>query len=172
MHVGTHQLTEEQARRLRARHPYHADQAWVAQTVAREGWVAVNQRYLANERSRFEAAMRDLLSELGLAAARSTEEALDLLELAFQVFAPAEEGFTGRLIREGTNGLRIEQPTCPTFRLFEEQRWHGVTACASWHRRRGWLDALGVRASDTVLAEQKWGDPACIAAVQVTGPRR
>jgi hypothetical protein len=45
--------------------------------------------------------------------------------------------------------------------------WHSVTACPSTHRRRGWFDALGVDATDTIVGEQKWGDAACATEIEI-----
>ncbi|MSQ42374.1 MAG: hypothetical protein EXR65_04990 [Dehalococcoidia bacterium] len=125
-----------------------------------------NVCYLEGERLRSAEARRDLLRERGLTAPRTAEEAIDLIALAVEVFAP-DEGFRGRLIQHSGSELRIVNRECPTYSLVEAQNWHGVTACASWHRRRGWFDALGVAASDSVLFERKWGDPACVCLLRV-----
>jgi hypothetical protein len=166
MNAGRFVIDEEQVRALRERYPNEPDQSWVPETAHTEGWLAVNRHYLEQERRRSSAAMRALMQALGIDHLASPEDAADLLELAVYVFAP-EGGFTGTLTRPTPQTVRIENSSCPTFRLIEQQDWHGVTACASWHRRRGWLDALGVQASDTVLSEQKWGDAACVSVVSI-----
>ena len=139
--------------------------AWVGKLARERGWEEANVTYLAGERKRAAAAMRHLMKEFGVSRVSSEEEATDLLALAFQVFAPAD-GFFGALERDG-NKLRVEAVDCPIYKALEDANWHTVTACPSWHKRRGWLDALGVKASDTVLREMKWGDPACVTLIEV-----
>lgn len=166
MDTGAFTLSPEQVQALRARHPIAPDQSWVPEIVRTQGWEVANVRYLEGERQRYADAMRDLLATLGITGPRDPGEALDLLTLAFEVFA-SDEGFGGSLTRGPDNELRILNPRCPTHELMEAQGWLGVTACASWHRRRGWLDALGVEASDSVLAEKRWGSPACAATLRI-----
>ena len=161
-------LSVEAARALRTRHPYAPDQTWVPDAVRSAGWEAVNVRYLNGERARATAAMRDLLDTLAIERPRSPEEAVDLIALAMEVFAP-EEGFSGIVTRMSPTELRMANQVCPAFAAIEQQGWLGVTACPSWHRRRGWLDALGVDATDSVLREKKWGDPACVCVLSVQG---
>ena len=159
-------LSVDQVRALRARYPHTPDQSWIPEVVRTAGWEVANPRYLASECQRSQAAMRDLLASLGIEGPQTPEEAVDLVALALQVFIPG-----GSLTRQSATELRIEHSACPTLAAVEAQRWHGITACASWHRRRGWLDALGAVASDSVLGEMKWGDPACVSVLQVNGIR-
>lgn len=51
------------------------------------------------------------------------------------------------------------------FEKIERGGWHGVTACGSLHHRRGWYSAMGIDAEDSVISEQKWGEPSCVAEV-------
>ena len=69
--------------------------------------------------------------------------------------------------RDPGHRLYVQNAECPTNALMEAQGGFGVTACASWHRRRGWLDALHVEATDSVYSEQRWGSPACSALLHV-----
>lgn len=163
--LTSNQLTEEQIEVLRARFPYQMSAEWVGKIAAREGWREANTAYLAAERKRAAAAMQRLMGELGVDHARSREQALDLIEIAFEVFA-CREDFDGTITRDGDR-LRIEVRRCPVFEAMEASSWHGVTACPSAHRRRGWFDALGVTGSDTLLQEQKWGDPSCSAELEI-----
>lgn len=164
--VRRHSLRPEQIRALRERHPFAPDQAWVPDCVREQGWLTANIRYLEGERRRSAAAMRDLMRGLGVEQVHSAAEALDLIELAVKVFAP-ETGFAGTVARESDRSLRITNPRCPVYQSFEDAKWLGVTACASWHRRRGWIDALGAVATDFVTGEKKWGDPACESVIEV-----
>lgn len=160
-----YKLTNEATARLREQFPYMPSRAWVGELARKRGWQEANRTYLNGERKRAKAAMHHLMQELGVTHVSSTEQAVDLLTVAFQVFAP-DEGMSLSLEREG-NRLTVESVDCPVFGALEESGWHTVTACPSWHKRRGWLDALGVGASDTVLREMKWGDPACRCVIEI-----
>ncbi len=164
--VRRHSLSPEQIQTLRERHPFAADQAWIPEFVRVQGWLTANIRYLEGERQRSATAMRDMMRELGVEQIQSAAEAVDLIELAVGVFAP-EPGFAGTVAREADCSLRITNPHCPVYQSFQDAKWMGVTACASWHRRRGWIDALGVVATDFVCGEKKWGDPACECVIEV-----
>lgn len=159
-------VREEQVRALRKRYPYALDSSWVGRLARERGWQEANALYLRSERKRSAAAMRDLMRETGVESVRSPGEALDLIALACEVFAP-DGGFTGVVTRTSDTTLLIASPRCPVYSEIEAREWLGVTACPSWHRRRGWLDALRVQASDSVLQEKKWGDAACVAAIEV-----
>jgi hypothetical protein len=161
-------LTAEQVETLRERHPYSADLSWLPETVRADGWLTANVQFLELERSRSADAMRDLMRAVGIERVASVEQAADLIELALTVFAPPS-GFEGTVEREAPGTLRIENAECPVYRSFEDASWHTVTACPSWHRRRGWIEALGVRASDSVVGEKKWGDAACCSIIDVRG---
>lgn len=164
--VRRHSLSPDQIQTLRGRHPFAADQGWIPELVREQGWLAPNIRYLEGERQRSAVAMRDLMRELGVEQVHSAGEALDLIELAVRVFTP-EAGFVGTVARESDCSLRITNPNCPLYQSFEDAKWLGVTACASWHRCRGWIDALGVVVTDFVCGEKKWGDPACECVLEV-----
>ncbi len=129
-------LTEEQVEALRARHPYAADLSWLPGSVRSDGWLIANVHFLELERQRSADAMRDLMREVDVERVETVEQALDLIELALAVFAPPE-GFAGQVKRETPGTIRIENAECPVYRAFEDASWHTVTACPSWHRRRG-----------------------------------
>lgn len=169
--MGALALTDEQMRSLRERYPFESDTRSIDEIARQRGWAQANLTYLQGELGRATAAMRDLMDMLGVRAVESPAQATDLIELACRVFT-APEGFTGSLRRESPTRLRIVAQPCPQFLALERKAWRGVTACASWHRRHGWYDALGVEAADTVEAESGWGDPACVAVVEVKALRR
>lgn len=158
--------TPEQVAGLRRRHPYQADLSYVSEVVEQQGWLHANTIYLETERARSEAAMRDLMRETGTDQVRSTEDAYGLLALAYEIFAP-DDGFTGTISMRPDGTMQITAPDCPVFRAMEESGWLSVTSCPSWHRRRGWLDALGVQATDSVLSDKKWGTRACVSVIDV-----
>jgi hypothetical protein len=164
--IGIGSLTEEQIRTLRARFPYHIPAEWVSRLALREGWEAANRAYLTAERKRSAAAMTHLMGELGMDRVHSPDEALDLMELAFRVFASSED-FGGTFERLPNSTMRVEVQRCPVYQALEDANWHTVTACPSWYRRRGWLDALGVVATDSLVGEKKWGDAACAAEIHI-----
>ena len=172
MVLRTFSLSPDQLDALRARHVASPDQSWIPEVVRTQGWQAANTLYLKWERQRSADAMADLLAVLGIDGPRDPDEAIELLELAFEVFAPPT-GFAGSLRRDPGHKLYVLNTHCPTNALMEDQHGLGVTACASWHRRRGWLDALHVEATDSVLSEQRWGSPACSAllSIQAVLPR-
>lgn len=159
-------LSPEQVAALRERHPYQADLSYVSEVVEHQGWLDANTTYLETERARSEAAMRDLMREAGGERVRSAQDAYELIALAYQVFSPAE-GFSGSITMRPDGAMQITVSDCPVFRALEESGWFSVTSCPSWHRRRGWLDALGVDATDSVLSDKKWGTPACVCVIDV-----
>ncbi len=93
-------LTEERIEAMRARFPYQMPVEWVGKIASREGWREANSAYLAAERKRSAAAMQHLMSELGVDHPRSRAEALDLIEIAFEVFACGDD-FDGTITRDG-----------------------------------------------------------------------
>lgn len=165
-HLSMNSLTEAQIATLRERFPYQLPAEWVGRLAARDGWQAANRSYLQAEQKRSTAAMHHLMDQLGVHQVHSPDEALDLLELAFRVFANSGD-FTGTIARLPGGTIRVEVQRCPVYQALEDADWHTVTACPSWYRRRGWLDALGVTATDSLLGEKKWGDIACVSEIQI-----
>ena len=70
-------------------HPYRVDFPRDAETIRERDRVDTNVAYLEAEKHRAAAAMRDLIREMGVERVRSREEALDLVALACEVFAPS-----------------------------------------------------------------------------------
>ncbi len=128
--IATRRLTDEEVEELRSRFPYAPDRSWVGKLAKKCGWQQANTIYLEGERKRSAAGIRHLMSELGVRRVRSAGEALDLIELAIEVFAP-DDGFGGMVTRHSDG-------------------------------------ALGVEATNSLVAEKKWGDPACVAKIVVT----
>ncbi len=159
-------LSDQQIEELRRRHLYQIDFPRDAETIRERGWVDTNVDYLEGEKRRSAAAMRDLMREMKVERVRSREEALDLVALACEVFAP-EAGFTGVIKRRRDGTMTISVAACPVYQAMEDGGWLGMTACPSWHRRRGWFEALGVEATDSVMADKKWGTRACFTIIDV-----
>lgn len=162
-------LTPETRERLRAEHPWEQDERWVYQVARQASWTEANRRYLQAQQGRGHEEMKALLEALGIQRVDSPRQAAELIAAGYELFMPLGR-FRGQVtpLTERTLLIRVEQ--CPTFSKFEETGWHGVTACGSWHRRRGWYEAMGVEARDGVVAEKKWGDPACAAHVELVAP--
>ncbi len=164
--VSGSQLSAAVIADLRRRFPYHQDERWVTEQAREAGsWVDANRGFLAWHRERGTAEMTALMETLGLSQAAAVEQAVDLVALAYDVFMPPEE-YRGTIVRLDDTHLRIVVGVCPMYGKIERAEWHGVTACGSWHHRRGWYDAMGVDPADSLVAEQKWGDAACIAEVE------
>jgi hypothetical protein len=166
VHAGRFELAGNEVQLLRSR--YLADNTAESAVVSSriDGWLTVNRRFLEEQRALGERSMRELMDTLGITEVETAEEALDLVNFAVHVFTPGE-GYQGSTVRMSSSELRIINPYCPIYAAMEERNWRGVTACPSWHMRRGWLDALNVEATDSVVAEKKWGDPACAAVIRV-----
>ena len=161
-------LTPEVRAALRRRFPAGSTQ-WVAELAAKRGWKEANRRYLESLRAQGLVEMSALMEDLGVTQGLSREDALELLESALAIYLP--EARVERTTDDfGRPALRIEVRECPTYARFEEADWHGVTACGSWHRRQGWYEALGIKPSDTIVSEKKWGDVACAALVALPAP--
>jgi hypothetical protein len=148
---------------LRRAFPYAQDESWILRVAQEKGWEEANRRYLGWQRDRGRLEMASLMDALDIDQVSTPKEALGLTIEAYKVFMPEE--FEGSLTPLADDRLRIEARSCPTFNKIERANWHGVTACGSWHHRRGWYDALGVEATDTLIAEKKWGEEACVAEV-------
>jgi hypothetical protein len=164
--VSSSQLSAAAIEDLRRRFPYYQDETWVSER-AREArnWVDANRSFLAWHRERGAGEMKALIEALGLTQPPSAAQAADLVALAYEVFMPADD-YRGTIVRVDDNRLRIVVGVCPMYGKIERAEWHGVTACGSWHHRRGWYDAMGIDPEDSLIAEQKWGDAACIAEVE------
>ncbi len=166
-HLG---LTPEQIERLRRAFPYGEDESWVIRVAEEYGWEEANHRYLAwhRERGRFEMAA--LMGELGLTQVSHPGQAAELVALAYDLFMPIE-AFRGKIERLAENKFRIVVDVCPTYEKVEKAGWHGVTACSCWHHRQGWYDVMEIQVVDSLMAEKKWGDTACVAEIEFTIPK-
>jgi len=169
LRAGKFQLPGDEVEPLRSACLGDPAPASAVQGSLPDGWLEANRHYLQEQRQLGERSMRALMERLGVSSIQSAGEALDLIELALHVFSPAE-GYRGATGRKGANKLWIVNPYCPIFSALEEHNWRGVTACPSWYIRRGWLDALGVDATDFVVTEKKWGHRTCTAVINIESP--
>ncbi|OFW48852.1 MAG: hypothetical protein A2146_08015 [Actinobacteria bacterium RBG_16_67_10] len=156
---------------LRSRFAAVNDTRWVLSLAAREGWEQANRAYLGAMRQRGAEEMAALMEGAGIGRPVSLDEACQLLEMALSFWA---SGTTVKrpTHRKGEAVLEIRVVNCPIYAQIEKTGWHGVTACGNWHRRRGWYQALGVVAEDTLLREKKWGYGACVARVKLRQEQR
>ncbi len=161
---ATMALPQEAQDALRSRFSAVNDTGWVLRLAARAGWQQANRRYLGSARARGTAEMAALMQAAAITRLGSIDEAVQLLEMALSFWAPGTriKRLPGKR-DEAVVDIRVVN--CPTYAQIEKAGWHGVTACGSWHRRRGWYDALGVEAKDFLLREKKWGYGACVARV-------
>lgn len=157
-------LLPETAARLRREFPPEQDETWVQRIGREKGGAEANRSYLAWHRERGREEMAALMRALGIKNTPSPRIAAELVALGYEVFM-LPDGFQGSIDRLTDDTIQISVETCPLFEKFEANHWKGVTACSSWHHRQGWYDAMGVPATDSVLAERKWGDTACVYEV-------
>lgn len=169
LRVGNFELSWPEVERLRSEWSSDPAPASAVKENAANGWLEVNRHYLQEQRELAGRSMRAMMGVLTVDSVETPEEALDLVDLALRVFSPPE-GYQGHTVRKGSNQLLMVNPYCPIFNALEEHKWRGVTACPSWYIRRGWLDALGVEATDLLVTEKKWGYRTCTASISVESP--
>jgi hypothetical protein len=156
---------------LRREFPYVQDEGWVLKVADEEGWAEANRRYLSWQRDRGRLEMAALMDAFGTSEVQSPAEACALVKLAYSVFMPIDR-FRGQISQLRPDTIRVSIEVCPTYDKIEEAGWRGVTACGSWHHRHGWYDAMGVDAEDSLIAEKKWGEPACVSEITFSIPDR
>jgi len=163
-------LPQETEDALRSKFGTTANSRWVLRVAAREGWREANRAYLAAMRERGAEEMAALMEAAGIGGPVSLDDACLLLETALSLWASGTTVKRHTPHRTGGTVLEIRVVNCPVYAELQRTGWHGVTACGNWHRRRGWYDALGIIAEDTLLREKKWGYGACVARVRLRVP--
>ena len=151
---------------LRHRFRSSEDEGPVLKIAARQGWLEANRAYLAATRERGTDEMTALMEAAGVARPAALDDGVQLLETALSLWS-SRAMVKRHAHRKGSVELEIRVVTCPIYARLQQTGWHGVTACGNWHRRRGWYDALGLTAEDTLLREKKWGHGACVARVRL-----
>ena len=162
-------LSQEAEDALRIKFGTTENSRSVLRVAAREGWREANRAYLAAMRKRGAEEMAALMEAAGAGGSPSLDDACQLLETALSLWASGTAVKRHAHKTEGTV-LEIRVVNCPIYAELQKTGWHGVTACGNWHRRRGWYDALGIIAEDTLLREKKWGYGACVARVRLRMP--
>ncbi|HEY7270610.1 MAG TPA: hypothetical protein VH951_12365 [Dehalococcoidia bacterium] len=162
-------LSESQQSTLRREFQTPEPTGWVLELARQKNWREANEAFLQSERARGRDEMAHLMKSFDIAGPVAPDKAASLVAAALELFLGQSPGRSDvELVDPWTVKLRVCD--CPTYRRLEASDWRGVTACSSWHRRRGWYDALGVRAEDSVVAESKWGDEACEALIEFPRP--
>lgn len=157
-------LTADRVAELRREFPYQQDEDWVSDVAAASGWPEANRRFLRWHHDRGEAEMRALMDTLAVRGVGRSDVAGSLLRLAYAIFMPHDH-FRGNIEALDDDRVRVVVRQCPMFEKLMDADGHGPTACGSWHHRRGWFDAMGIEADDSVYAEQTWGEPACVTEI-------
>ncbi len=137
---------------------------WPYRVARTKGWNAANVEYHRAQRGFGRGEMQSLMTALHLIQPVDTVVARDLVIAAAELFLCTNERRIVSRIREGE--LRLYGTHCPLYDHFVNPRWHGLTACGCFARRRGWYDALGIEVEEEVLMNKKWGDPVCELAVR------
>lgn len=112
------------------------------------GWSRAQDAYLARERERAHEGMAELMARRGQAAPVDLDDAYELLELALRTFnADGGEPAVAHRDAEG-DALVLSVIGCPTQAEPRAQAICSERVCPYWHRRQGWIEAMGLSATD------------------------
>ncbi len=164
--MTTAQISREKEDSLRAAFMAVDNTDWVLRLAREKGWEQANRSYLEAMRRRGAEEMASLMDAAGVGQRPSVDEALQLLEKAFSLWAP-QTSIKELPADEGEAHVEVRVVDCPTYRRIETACWRGVTACGNAHHRQGWYDALGIAVEDTLLREMKWGYGACVIRLKL-----
>jgi hypothetical protein len=129
------------------------------------GWPQAQGDYLARERERARQAMTELIARRGLEAPVAIDEAYELLELAFDTFTSGPGGEPGATRRAEAGGLFVSVVGCPTQDEPRAQSMCSERVCPFWHRRQGWIEAMGLSATDMRDADARGLPGGCTSVV-------
>ncbi len=152
---------------LRAQQASESLEARVSDLAESDYWESANSALMGKQRRIAARNMRLLMSVLEVQRADSPEAALDLVEIALEVFTPAGNGDEGGAEREAPERLRVDVVGCPIQETPDAMPFCGTDVCPYWHHRRGWLDALGVRAHDVWLPPKEWRHGSCATIIVI-----
>ena len=129
------------------------------------GWSRAQDAYLTRERERARVGMTELMARRGQAAPVELDDAYHLLELAFRTFnaGGVEPGVTHR--DEGGGALVLSVIGCPTQAEPRAQAICSERVCPYWHRRQGWIEAMGLTATDRRDPSAAGGAGGCTSVV-------
>ena len=135
------------------------DVDWPVALARSQGWQVANAAYQAAQRQWGVDEMRALLRALALEPPLDPALACEVLLTAIELYFHTSR--TDADVSVEDEGLRIDISRCPVFERFMDVRWGGLTACGCFARRRGWYQAMGIKADEDLVLLRKWGDPVC-----------
>jgi hypothetical protein len=135
------------------------DVDWPVALARSQGWQVANAAYQAAQRQWGIDEMRALLGALALEPPLDPALACEVLLTAIELYFHTSR--TDADVSVEDEGLRIDISRCPVFERFMDVRWGGLTACGCFARRRGWYQAMGIKADEDLVLLRKWGDPVC-----------
>ena len=141
------------------------DVDWPVALARSQGWQVANAAYQAAQRQWGVDEMRALLQALQLEPPLGPELACDVILAAIELYFHTSR--TDAIVSVEDDGLRIDISRCPVFERFTDFRWGGLTACGCFARRRGWYQAMGIKADEELIMLRKWGDPVCELVVRL-----
>ena len=144
------------------------DMEWPVRLARSEGWRVANKAYQIEQRRLGAVEMQALLGHLNLEPPLAPALAREVLLTAIELYLHTEQ--TIALARLEDETIRVDVSRCPIFDRFMDVRWYGQTACACFARRKGWYEALGVRADEELVMTRKWGDPVCDLRIRMPVP--
>ena len=144
------------------------DMEWPVRLARSEGWRVANKAYQVEQRRFGATEMQALLGHLNLEPPLAPPLAREVLLTSIELYLHTEQ--TVALARLVDETIRVDVSRCPIFDRFMDVRWYGQTACACFARRKGWYEALGVRADEELAMTRKWGDPVCDLRIRVPVP--
>lgn len=136
---------------------------WPYDVARIDGWRVANEEYQLAQRYFGRREMQSLMEALHIDRPIDASIARDLVIAATDLYLHNHERRMVSRIKDGE--LRLYSTRCPIYDRLLNPRWHGVTVCGCFARRRGWHDALGIDVREHVLMNKKWGDPVCQLAV-------
>lgn len=157
------ELAPEDSERLQKRFSRHDDEAFLSRVAIDEGWDEAVNRYYRWQRIRGRLEMEGLMATLRVSRGMSAACAASLFVLAYQVFMPAET-YLEAAERVWDDEARVVA-AYNTAGAAPPSAWSSVIASATWHRRKGWYEAMGVDAIEALPEGPEFVDPALIAEV-------
>ena len=141
------------------------DVDWPVVLARSQGWQVANAAYQVAQRQWGATEMRGLLQALHLGPPLDPELAGEVLLAAIELYFHTSR--TDAHVSVEDEALRIDISRCPVFERFTDVRWGGLSACGCFARRRGWYQAMGLKADEEVVLLRKWGDPVCELVVRL-----
>jgi len=155
-------LSTEARQELRRMGSVADDIDWPYEVALADGWRAANLEYHETQRQLGRREMRSLMAALHLSP--PVDAVRELVAAATEIFLNTDDR---RVVTRTKNGeLRLYATRCHLYEHFVDPRWHGLTACGCFARRRGWYDAMERAIEEEVLMNRKWGDPVCQIAIR------